>query len=1042
MSYSLVIVESPAKAKTIAGYLGDGYVVESSIGHVRDLPQRASDVPASHKAKKWAKLGIDVEHDFEPLYVVSSDKKAQIARLRSLLRDADRLYLATDEDREGEAIAWHLQKVLNPKIPVHRMVFHEITRKAITEALHETRDIDQGLVDAQETRRLLDRLYGFELSPVLWKKISKGLSAGRVQSVATRIVVERERERIAFRAAGYWDLSAEVTTPAPESFTAALVEVDGRRVASGRDFGDDGSLTRDDVVVLDEVSANSLAAGLVDRHLTVDSVEARPYRRRPAAPFITSTFQQEAGRRLRMSASMAMHAAQGLYQKGYITYMRTDSTTLSDTALRAARDQITERFGAGYLPDAPRTFQKKVRNAQEAHEAIRPAGDRFRHPDAVVAEVPPSEARVYEMIWQRTVASQMTDAVGETVQIRLSGTVAGEDTEGVGRSATFSTSGTVISHQGFRRVYVEELDSPEADPYSREAVLPAVVVGDAVLVTSVSPEGHTTQPPSRFTEASLVRKLEELGVGRPSTYASIMETIQSKDYVWKKGSALVPTLSAFAVTTLLETHFPRLVDYDFTAHMEDDLDRIANGTAERVPWLRDFYFGTAEDIGLLAKVTTRLGDIDAKAVSTLVLGRSGDDDVVACFGKFGPYVQFGDETRSIPDDIPPDELTVDMALEFLAAPLEQFLGDDPESGLPVIARAGRFGPYVSLGRPQQQVARSPELSRLAALPLNRTEARVALSYLRLAADPVDDAAAKRVVNVPSRGVGKGAIERVGALAEEAGIGFFEALSRADEAGVTGRPLAGIRSFLDLRPALVARLADGPAAVLTAAVEGSGYLDELRAGGPDGEERLANLDLLVAAVDGFTDVPDLLGQLDGLTAVEDRPRLRTASLFSTMTLERITLEDALQLLSLPRAVGSDPSDGVEITVQNGRFGPYLKKGGDSRSLANEEQLLTITLEECLAILALPKRRGRSAAKPPLRELGQDPESGRTIILKDGNWGPYVTDGEYNASLGRGDSVEELTDERAAQLLAERRAKGPAGKPAGRRKPARGRKPAGG
>ena len=1042
MSYSLVIVESPAKAKTIAGYLGDGYVVESSIGHVRDLPQRASDVPASHKAEKWAKLGIDVEHDFEPLYVVSSDKKAQIARLRSLLRDADRLYLATDEDREGEAIAWHLQKVLKPKIPVHRMVFHEITRKAITEALHETRDIDQGLVDAQETRRLLDRLYGFELSPVLWKKISKGLSAGRVQSVATRIVVERERERIAFRAAGYWDLSAEVTTPAPESFTAALVEVDGRRVASGRDFGDDGSLTRDDVVVLDEVSANSLAAGLVDRHLTVDSVEARPYRRRPAAPFITSTFQQEAGRRLRMSASMAMHAAQGLYQKGYITYMRTDSTTLSDTALRAARDQITERFGTGYLPDAPRTFQKKVRNAQEAHEAIRPAGDRFRHPDAVAAEVPPSEARVYEMIWQRTVASQMTDAVGETVQIRLSGTVAGEDTEGVGRSATFSTSGTVISHQGFRRVYVEELDSPEADPDSRAAVLPAVVVGDSVLVTSVSPEGHTTQPPSRFTEASLVRKLEELGVGRPSTYASIMETIQSKDYVWKKGSALVPTLSAFAVTTLLETHFPRLVDYDFTAHMEDDLDRIANGTAERVPWLRDFYFGTAEDIGLLAKVTTRLGDIDAKAVSTLVLGRSGDDDVVACFGKFGPYVQFGDETRSIPDDIPPDELTVDMALEFLAAPLEQFLGDDPESGLPVIARAGRFGPYVSLGRPQQQVERSPELSRLAALPLNRTEARVALSYLHLAVDPVDDAAAKRVVNVPSRGVGKGAIERVGALAEEAGIGFFEALSRADEAGVTGRPLAGIRSFLDLRPALVARLADGPAAVLTAAVEGSGYLDELRAGGPDGEERLANLGLLVAAVDGFTDVPDLLGQLDGLTAAEDRPRPRTASLFSTMTLERITLKDALQLLSLPRAVGSDPSDGVEITVQNGRFGPYLKKGGDSRSLANEEQLLTITLEECLAILALPKRRGRSAAKPPLRELGQDPESGRTIILKDGNWGPYVTDGEYNASLGRGDSVEELTDERAAQLLAERRAKGPAGKPAGRRKPARGRKPAGG
>ena len=1024
MTYSLVIVESPAKAKTIAGYLGDGFRVESSIGHVRDLPMRAADIPASHREMKWAKLGIDVDNDFEPLYIVSRDKKEQITRLRSLLKGADQLYLATDEDREGEAIAWHLLEVLKPKVPVHRMVFHEITSKAITDALSQTRDIDEGLVDAQETRRILDRLYGYELSPVLWKMISKGLSAGRVQSVATRIVVERERERMAFQAAGYWDLKVQVSTGASETFASMLTEVDGARVATGRDFDDDGILNREGAVVLVEEAANSLASGLMGRSLEVRSVEAKPYRRQPAAPFITSTYQQEAGRRLKMSASMAMHAAQGLYQKGYITYMRTDSTTLSDTAVRAARAQVSEKFGGEYLPESPRTFQKKVRNAQEAHEAIRPAGDRFRHPNEVAGELPRSEARAYEMIWQRTLASQMTDAVGETVQIRVLGASGGSDAT---RTVTFATSGTVITHQGFRRVYSDEADDRDIEGGGDGGILPTVDVGDPVVVVEATPEGHSTQPPSRFTEASLVKRLEELGVGRPSTYASIMETIQGRDYVWKKGSALVPTLSAFAVTTLLESHFPRLVDYDFTASMESDLDGIAEGSAQKVPWLRSFYFGSADDIGLLEKVTERLGDIDARAVSTVPLGITPDgEEVVARFGKFGPYVQVGDRTASIPDDLAPDELTVKRAFEFLDTPVERVLGDDPETDLPVIARSGRFGPYVSLGRPPEQTKLSLEMSRLMALPLRRTEMKVALSYLRLAAGSVDESVARRVINTPRRGVGKGALERVDALAERDGIGFLEALGRADEAGVTGRPLAGIGSFLELRGALVSRDGDGPASVLQTALDDSGYLDELRTSGDEDSDRVQNLEDLVSAVAGFDDVVGLLEQIDEMTSVEDRPRPKTVSLFETMTLERLTLQDALELLSLPRTVGVDPSDGVEVTVQNGRFGPYLKKGSDSRSLTNEEQLLTITLEECLAVLAQPKRRGRSAARPPLRELGEDPENGKTIILKDGNWGPYVTDGEYNASLGRGDSVEELTDERAAELLAERRAKGPPGK----------------
>ena len=1038
MGNALVIVESPAKAKTIAGYLGEGFVVESSIGHVRDLPMRASDVPAAYKGEPWAKTGVDVDNDFKPLYVVNADKKQQMSNLKRLLKKADVLYLATDEDREGEAIAWHLLEVLNPKVPVHRMVFHEITKGAITAALDNTRELDRRLVDAQETRRILDRLYGYELSPVLWRMIGAGLSAGRVQSVATRMIVERERERMAFNPAGYWDLTCSMATRVPQGagagFTARLLEVDGRRVALGRDFGDTGHLSRADVLVLDETSAGAVRDDLEGRPTTVESVEPKPYRRRPSAPFTTSTFQQEAGRRLKFSASRAMHAAQGLYQKGYITYMRTDSTTLSDTAVQAARAEATERFGSNHVPDAPRTYANKVRNAQEAHEAIRPAGDRFRHPDTVRGELPKSEADVYEMVWRRTVASQMTDATGETVRLRMGADlVSGTGAGGVGLRATLAASGTVIHHQGFRRAYEEIRDEPprrgaeatDNDSDAAELVLPAVTVGEAVDVVSATAEGHTTQPPARYTEASLVKGMEEHGVGRPSTYASIMETIQRK-YVFKKGTALVPTLSAFAVTKLLEQHFPRLVDYDFTAGMEDDLDDIANGEAESVPWLHAFYFGSDADIGLHAKVTTRLGEIDPRGVSTVELGATSDGEpVVARFGKFGPYVQVGDETASIPDDVPPDELTVARALEFLHAPADRELGTDPDTGLVVVARSGRFGPYVSLGRPPERPAPSSPAGRLMALPGNRKEIGVALGYLRLAAGRLDLAAAKKVLNVPARGVSAAALKKV-VEATETGRPVLEALRDPEALGVSAKAGAGIEAFLSLGEQLAGLRSEGPGAVLEAALESSGYSAEIRAAEDGGEARLANLEKLAEAVDGFEDIDSLLDELDHQAATDDVPKPKTASLFQTMALDRITFEEALELLSLPRTVGTDPADGVEVTVHNGPHGAYLKKGSDSRNIETEEKLLTITLDECLALLAQPKQRGRNAPKPPLRELGTDPESGKKIFLKDGNWGPYVTDGEFNASLKRGDAVEELTDERASELLAERRMKGPAKK----------------
>ena len=881
MTNALVIVESPAKAKKIAEFLGAGYTVESSIGHVRDLPRNASEVPKAYKNEPWARTGINVDDGFKPLYVESADKRSHIRLLKQLVKDSDELYLATDEDREGEAIAWHLIEVLNPQIPVKRMVFHEITPAAIAAAVDSPRELDARMVDAQEARRILDRLYGYEVSPVLWKKVLPQLSAGRVQSVATRIVVERERERMDFRTAGYWSVSGSFAAVEGDTreFTAALLSIDGVRLAGGRDFGDDGQVARTDVTVLDGAAAEAIVGDLEGVSYVVRSRESKPYRRRPAAPFITSTYQQEAGRKLRMSAQMAMRAAQGLYEKGYITYMRTDSTTLSDTALQAARATVRDRYGSQYLPDSPRRYTKKSRNAQEAHEAIRPAGESFRSPEEVAKEVPRSEARAYELIWKRTVASQMTDCTGETVQLRLGAT------SRTNKDVVFSAGGTVISHRGFREVYEEASDG--AGDENEERRLPAIDGGDEARAAGpLEPEGHETSPPARYTEASLVKRLEELGVGRPSTYASIIGTILDRGYVWKRGSALVPTFTAFAVVNLMERHFPKLVDYRFTAEMEDDLDKIARGAEESEPWLTRFYFGGGEgaEPGLKEKVSTRLADIDARSVNTIPVGITDDGQPVAVrVGRYGPYVQRGgpDEngtnngsTASIPEDLPPDELTLDKALEYLEMPRQgRVLGTDPASGMDVYARAGRFGPYVQVGNSDEQ--------------------------------------------------------------------------------------------------------------------------------------------------------------------DEKPK--SASLFATMTLERVTLDDALRLLSLPRTVGADPADGQVITAQNGRYGPYVSKGSDSRSLDDEEQIFSVTLAECLVLFAQPRRRRGQTPKPPLREMGEDPETGRSMVVKDGRFGPYVTDGEFNASLRKGDTVEELTVERAAELLAERRLRGPAKKAAkrtaSRKKPAK-------
>jgi DNA topoisomerase-1 len=872
----LVIVESPAKAKTIAGYLGPGYVVESSIGHIRDLPRSASDVPAEYKGQAWAKDGVDVDNGFKALYIVSPDKKAQVAKLKAALKESDELYLATDEDREGEAIAWHLLETLKPKVPVKRMVFHEITKAAIQAAVENTRELDSALVDAQETRRILDRLYGYRVSEVLWKKVMPRLSAGRVQSVATRVVVERERARMRFREAGYWDIEGTFTREGQdEKLVATLQTLDGKRLATGRDFDPEtGQLTRD-VLQLDEATVRALSQQLESASFAVRSVEDKPYSRKPYAPFMTSTLQQEAGRKLRMSAQQAMRTAQRLYENGHITYMRTDSTNLSETAIAAARAQARDLYGPEYVPDAPRTYAKKVKNAQEAHEAIRPSGDTFKTPGQLAGQVSGDELRLYELIWQRTVASQMADARGTTASVKLGAVVEGRDAE-------FSASGKVITFPGFLRAYVEGSDDPDAELESTERRLPQVAVGDALGVRDLTPEGHTTSPPARYTEASLVKQLEELGIGRPSTYASIISTIQDRGYVWKKGSALVPTWLAFAVIGLLEQHFGRLVDYAFTASMEEDLDEIAGGNGDSVQWLTRFYFGSDEgkegglaQQGGLKKLTTEgLGDIDARAINSIVIGQDPEGtDVVVRVGRYGPYVEIGEKRASLPEDLAPDELTVELALELADAPSDdRVLGQDPASGLDVVAKKGRFGPYITVALPEG----SPE-----------------------------------------------------------------------------------------KPA-------------------------------------------------------------------------TASLFKTMDLSTVTLEDALKLLTLPRTLGE--LDGEPVTAQNGRYGPYISKGKDSRSLVDEESLFTVTLEQAQALLAQPKLRGRAAAAPPLKELGVDPVSGQPMVVKEGRFGPYVTDGETNASLRKDDSIEELTDQRASELLQDRRDRGPVKKKAPAKKAAAKKAPA--
>jgi DNA topoisomerase I len=712
---SLVIVESPAKAKTIAAFLGSEFIVESSIGHIRDLPKRASDVPLKYKKTAWARLGVDVDNDFKPLYVVDNDKKEHIQRLKTLLADSRQLYLATDEDREGESIAWHLLEVLNPKVPVMRMAFHEITKKAIEQAIQNPREIDQRLVNAQEARRILDRLYGYEVSPVLWKKVMPKLSAGRVQSVSTRMVVERELQRMRFVVARYWDIDATFQTDDETRFVATLVNVGGQRVATGKDFDEDGKLERKDALILSEQRVGELAQALGSASFAVNSVEQKPYKRSPAPPFMTSTLQQEASRKLRFSSARTMRAAQDLYEAGYITYMRTDSTTLSDTALTAARSLIKELYGDENLPEKPRRYANKVKNAQEAHEAIRPAGDSFAHPSKVEAEMGGDRGKLYELIWKRTVACQMEDSRGQSVKLSIGTSVDGQALE-------FAVTGNTITFPGFLRAYVEGSDDPGQELEQRERPLPAVTEGQGLAGVAFDPKGHETQPPPRYTEASLVKRLEELGVGRPSTYASIISTIQQRGYVWKKGSALVPSFKAFAVVQLLEKHFSDLVDYAFTARMEDELDGIAAGREEAVPWLKRFYFGDeavdgsaparrdgkgadkrtegrALSVGLRSLVAERLNEIDARAINSLPLGRDEQGrDIIIRVGRYGPYLQREDVTASIPEDLPPDEMTLAKASELLEAPSgDRLLGTDDATGLPVYVRSGRFGSYVQLG---------------------------------------------------------------------------------------------------------------------------------------------------------------------------------------------------------------------------------------------------------------------------------------------------------------------------------------------------------
>ncbi|MCU1513285.1 MAG: topA [Microbacteriaceae bacterium] len=896
----LVIVESPAKAKTIAQYLGDGYEVLASVGHIRDLIE-PKNLPPELKKGSLGKFSIDVENGFTPYYVVSDQKRKTVAELKRALKGADELYLATDEDREGEAIAWHLLDELKPQVPVKRMVFHEITKEAIERARDNTRDIDTALVDAQETRRILDRLYGYEVSPVLWRKIGPGLSAGRVQSAATRLVVDRERERLAFVAAGYWDLSTQLAASADSTtFEARLAKLEGKRVATGRDFDDKGQL-KSEAVALDEAGAEALATALKapDVAITVTSVESKPYTRRPAAPFSTSTLQQEAARKLRFSARQTMSVAQGLYENGYITYMRTDSLNLSQQAMTAARSQAANLYGQESVSEKPRVYTSKSKNAQEAHEAIRPAGDTFRTPGELEGTLRGNDWKLYDLIWKRTVASQMADAKGSTASVSIAATLPDK------RVAEFAASGTVITFRGFMQAYEESRDEERnaaAEP--EEAKLPPLTVGQALNVFDVEAKGHETSPPPRYTEASLVKTLEELGIGRPSTYASIISTIIDRGYVTPRGTALVPNWIAFSVVRLLEEFFGDLVQYDFTAGMEDDLDRIADGKEDRVDWLTSFYFGGDRHRGLRV-VIDNLGDIDARTINSIVL----DDEITLRIGKYGPYLEVkdpaaveGDTPRrvNIPPELAPDELTVAKAHELIDAPVivDRVIGVNPENGKNIVAKDGRFGPYVT------------EL------------------------DPV---------------VEEAVVEPVEVVAD---------------------PLTGEV----IEPAKPAKKA---AAKKSTA-----------------------------------------------------PKPRTASIFKSMDLATVDLETALRLLALPRIVGQDPESGEDITAQNGKFGPYLKKGADTRSLTEEDQIFELDLAGALELYAQPKYGARRASSA-LKEFDADPESGKPIRIKDGRFGVYVTDGITNATIPRGETIEEIDFERAVQMLADKRAKGPGKKPAAKK-----------
>ena len=857
MGTKLVIVESPAKARKIGSFLGDEYVVEASVGHIRDLPQRAADIPKEFKKFAWAKEGVNIEEDFAPLYVINPDKKSKVAELKDLMKDADELILATDEDREGEAIAWHLIEVLRPKIPVRRMVFHEITKDAIQKAAKETRDLDYRLVDAQETRRVLDRLYGYRLSPVLWKKVMPRISAGRVQSVATRLIVERERERMAFISSAWWDLAAQCEP----GFSARLLSLDGKRVAATNDFDANGGIkdkAAANILLLDEAGARELVQSLNGQVLVVKSMEESPRTERPKPPFTTSTMQQDAGSRLGWGAQLTMRIAQRLYENGYITYMRTDSVTLSSASISAARSSAQALYGKEFVPATPRVYEGKTKNAQEAHEAIRPAGETFRTPGELAPELSRDEFALYDLIWKRTIASQMSDAKKQQMRVDFDvKTKSGSD-------AIFRANGSVITFAGFLAAY-EDIVEEKAEVDESDRRLPAMSVGEKIKVNEYSCEGHETKPPARYTEPTLVKKLEELGIGRPSTFASIMQTIQDRGYVAKRGRALVPTFLAFSVTGLLEQHFTKLIDYEFTASMEEDLDRIANGEEERVAWLTQFFYGSENNPGL-ADLSADLGAIDAQAINTMKMG----EDIEIRVGRFGAYLQQGqgDDRKfaNIPEEMAPDELTLPKAIELLAKPSgERKLGTDPETGLEVIAKSGRFGAYITEVFPEEIVEEGAKKKR---------------------------------------------------------------------------------------------------------------------------------------------------------KKKDAPKPKTASLLSTMSLDTVDLSDALRLLSLPRTLGTYQDE--IITVQNGRYGPYMKHGTDSRTLTSEDQLFSIGLDEAIEIYKQPKVRRRGVAKPPLKELGQDPQTQREVIVKDGRFGVYVTDGETNATLRRGDAVELLTLERALELLAGRRA----------------------